>query len=158
MARREGAALTLQLRAISSGLKLSASFAGVTVLLAGCAPGPATVVENGSGSPFVVHAMDEGSSFHASRYYAVPSGASVLIDTVGHVNPAVETVTLMSQECQVIEVVEGNYLEGATVAIHEDESVEFEYGRTVSLDLLTLRGPDEVGHSYETCEDAAASL
>lgn len=123
-----------------------------------CNPGAATVVVNTSGHPFVVEAVDpRGGPIYPPRYYPLPSGSSVLVDTVGHHNLAIVTLTVLDSTCTTLDEIEGDFEEEASVSVGEGWSIDFAAGRSSSIDL-TLRGPDEYAGSFDSCELASDQL
>jgi hypothetical protein len=109
-------------------------------------PWPTTIVRNESSTPLVVRADGEGST--PPLYYAVPPGGEVVVDTVGHVNPATEEIVLLTSDCEAISEVAGNFWEGGVITVGAALDASFEPGHQ------TRHGDD----GEDTCERAASQL
>ncbi len=126
----------------------------ILFVVTGCERGFETVVRNESATPFVVE-VDEITE---KRYYPVPSGTTVLVDTVGHSNPGAETITLYTGGCAVVGPVSGYFWEGGVISLDSEGQPSFEPGRSIQISLSDLRGPSEREGAELTCEAAADRL
>jgi hypothetical protein len=88
------------------------------------------------------------------RYYFVPSGATMLIDTVGHSNLEADRISLLDRDCSEMTEISGEFSEGGVITIDSEGTATFKRVRPSGLDLFTLRGPDEESMSHESCLDA----
>lgn len=124
------------------------------VLVTGCQQGYQTIVVNNSQLPYVVHAQ----GVDASRYYAVRPGDTVVVDDVGHVNPAADTIVLLDRDCQQVADVGGHYWKGGVITMDADGVSSFEAERPLPMVPRILAGADEQAVAVDTCESAAARL
>ena len=84
------------------------------------------------------------------HYFAVPPGATVVVDTIAHENPPIESLLLFDASCSPLRTVNGNFESGATIVINADGSTH----------VQTPRRPTQTSHDEEqtTCQAAAAQL
>ena len=112
----------------------------------GGGPGFILVIDNASPSDFVAEVTEP----FRSSYYAVPSGASVTVDTVGEMNPGAEGVRLFDPDCSLAYEVEGTFWDGGLIVVTADRTVSF---------VPRLMGPgDDRQGARESCIEAAAEL
>lgn len=144
---------SLQLtRATSHGI-LKLLIAGLLVV--GCGGGCQTVVENHSGAGQVIVSKDE---YDGDRVYAVPDGATVVVDDTGESNPPANEIVVLGTSCSDGVDVAGDYSRGGVILIGPTRDVTFEPVRTVPGIPRFLTGGDEDTAALSSCDAAVKAL
>lgn len=104
-----------------------------------------TVVENRSGTPFVVEAFEDDQA----RYYASPPNSRTIVDTVGELNRPAQFVAILDTDCVELERLSGRFQQGGTLVIGGDGTSTFE-------PRLQQSGSDT--NANASCEIAAENL
>jgi hypothetical protein len=88
------------------------------------------------------------------RYYASKPGTTIVVDTVGEVNPPPDIVVILDASCAEMERVGGDLTGGALIILDVGGHSRLDLGREWTG---SRRGPDEQ-FGQPTCEAAAAEF
>jgi hypothetical protein len=110
-----------------------------------------TVVENATLLDLVVEAVDDNGN--TVRYYALPAGARVPVDSTGHVNPPPSSIAFFDRSCtQVAGFQRVMDLDGGVLTLTPDMTISYIPGFRMSGQDPESRG------FFDSCAEAAVAL